>query len=99
MNVRARVGWLFMILSISAILLIAATYLIISVTPLKEYMPGYDSTALRRQAINNTYLIDSLQQYINLVFKPTIRNRDYVWEELEDNVEITYFLDKSDYSE
>ena len=56
----------FMILSISAILLIAATYLIISVTPLKEYMPGYDSTALRRQAINNTYLIDSLQQQLFL---------------------------------
>ena len=56
----------FMILSISAILLIAATYLIISVTPLKEYIPGYDSTALRRQAINNTYLIDSLQQQLFL---------------------------------
>jgi murein DD-endopeptidase MepM/ murein hydrolase activator NlpD len=56
----------FMILSISAILLIAATYLIISVTPLKEYIPGYDSTALRRQAINNTYRIDSLQQQLFL---------------------------------
>ena len=56
----------FMILSISAILLIAATYLIISVTPLKEYIPGYDSTVLRRQAINNTYLIDSLQQQLFL---------------------------------
>ena len=56
----------FMILSISAILLIAATYLIISVTPLKEYIPGYDSTAMRRQAINNTYLIDSLQQQLFL---------------------------------
>ena len=56
----------FIILSISAILLIAATYLIISVTPLKEYIPGYDSTALRRQAINNTYLIDSLQQQLFL---------------------------------
>ncbi|MGB0477649.1 MAG: M23 family metallopeptidase, partial [Flavobacteriaceae bacterium] len=56
----------FMILSISSILLIGATYLIISVTPLKEYIPGYDSTALRRQAINNTYLIDSLQQQLFL---------------------------------
>jgi murein DD-endopeptidase MepM/ murein hydrolase activator NlpD len=56
----------FMIVSISAIILIGATYMIIALTPLKEYIPGYDSTAMRRQAINNTYLMDSLQQQLLL---------------------------------
>ena len=56
----------FMIISISVILLISATYTIIALTSLKEYIPGYDSTALRRQAINNTYLIDSLEQQLFL---------------------------------
>ena len=61
----------FMIVSISAIILIGATYMIIALTPLKEYIPGYDSTAMRRQAINNTYVIDSLQQQLLL-------NRRYI---------------------
>jgi murein DD-endopeptidase MepM/ murein hydrolase activator NlpD len=56
----------FMIVSLSAILLVGATYMIIALTSLKEYIPGYDSTALRRQAINNTYLVDSLQQQLFL---------------------------------
>ena len=56
----------FTIVSISAIILIGATYMIISLTPLKEYIPGYDSTTMRRQAINNTYLLDSLQQQLLL---------------------------------
>ncbi len=56
----------FTIVSISAIILIGATYMIISLTPLKEYIPGYDSTAMRRKAINNTYLLDSLQQQLFL---------------------------------
>ena len=56
----------FMIVSLSAILLVGATYMIIALTSLKEYIPGYDSTALRRQAINNTYLVDSLEQQLLL---------------------------------
>ena len=56
----------FTIVSISAIILFGATYMIISLTPLKEYIPGYDSTAMRRKAINNTYLLDSLQQQLFL---------------------------------
>ena len=56
----------FMIVSLSAILLVGATYMIIALTSLKEYIPGYDSTALRRQAVNNTYLVDSLEQQLLL---------------------------------
>ena len=51
----------FLVLSISVILLIAATFLVISQTQLKEYIPGYDSSELRRQAIRNTYMLDSIQ--------------------------------------
>ena len=56
----------FMIVSISALILIGATYMIIALTSLKEYIPGYDSTAMRRQAINNTYGVDSLQEQLIL---------------------------------
>ncbi len=52
----------FLTISISAILLIAATFLVISRTQLKEYIPGYDSSELRRQAIRNNDRLDSLLQ-------------------------------------
>ncbi len=42
-----------------SILLIVLTSLLISFTPLREYIPGYSSTSLRRKA---TKLADSLQQ-------------------------------------
>lgn len=56
----------FMIVSLLSIFLISATYAIIALTSLKEYIPGYDSTALRRQAIENTYSLDSLKQQLLL---------------------------------
>ena len=40
----------FILLGISSILLIAFTILLIAFTPLKEYIPGYSSTALKKQA-------------------------------------------------
>jgi murein DD-endopeptidase MepM/ murein hydrolase activator NlpD len=52
----------FLTISISIIALIATTFLAISQTSLKEYIPGYDSSELRRQAIRNNYRLDSLQQ-------------------------------------
>lgn len=51
----------FLTISISIILLIATTFLVISQTQLKEYIPGYDSSELRRQAIRNNDKLDSLQ--------------------------------------
>lgn len=51
----------FLVVSISITFLIAATFLVISRTPLKEYIPGYDSSELRRQAIRNNHRLDSLQ--------------------------------------
>ncbi len=50
--------------SLLASFLIALTYLLIAYTPLREYIPGYSSTALKKQATELNYKTDSLQQVI-----------------------------------
>ena len=55
----------FVIVSLSAIILIVGTTFLIAFTSLKEYIPGYASTSLRRQATALTFKTDSLQQVIN----------------------------------
>lgn len=54
----------FVILSITGICLIALTTLLIAFTPLREYIPGYSSTALKLKATELNYKSDSLQQVI-----------------------------------
>jgi len=54
----------FVLISISAILLVAATTILIAFTPLREYIPGYSSSSLKRKAIQLNYKTDSLQQTI-----------------------------------
>ncbi|GAA4891500.1 M23 family metallopeptidase [Flaviramulus aquimarinus] len=54
----------FVLCSLLAIFLIALTYLLIAFTPLKEYIPGYSSTALKKKATELSYKTDSLQQVI-----------------------------------
>ncbi len=49
---------------VSTIILIAITTIIIAFTPLREYIPGYSSTSLRKKATQLTYKTDSLQQVI-----------------------------------
>lgn len=56
----------FVLISISVILLISATYALIAFTPLREYIPGYSSTALKKKAIELNYKTDSLQQVISM---------------------------------
>jgi murein DD-endopeptidase MepM/ murein hydrolase activator NlpD len=56
----------FVIASISTILLIAGTIFLIAFTSLKEFIPGYSSTALKKKATELNYKTDSLQQIINL---------------------------------
>lgn len=56
----------FVIVSISTILLVAGTIFLIAFTSLKEYIPGYSSTALKKKATELNYKTDSLQQIINL---------------------------------
>ena len=56
----------FVIASISTILLISGTIFLIAFTSLKEFIPGYSSTALKKKATELNYKTDSLQQVINL---------------------------------
>ncbi|MFT5243229.1 MAG: murein DD-endopeptidase MepM/ murein hydrolase activator NlpD [Glaciecola sp.] len=56
----------FVILSLGTILLIAGTIFLIAFTSLKEYIPGYSSTQLKKQATYLNYKTDSLQKKINI---------------------------------
>jgi murein DD-endopeptidase MepM/ murein hydrolase activator NlpD len=56
----------FIIVSFSSICLILGTIFLIAFTPLKEYIPGYSSTALKKQATQLSYKTDSLQQVIRM---------------------------------
>jgi murein DD-endopeptidase MepM/ murein hydrolase activator NlpD len=53
---------IFVITVFSALALIVGTTLLIALTPLKEYIPGYASTQLIKQAASLSELTDSLQQ-------------------------------------
>ncbi len=66
----------FFVVGISAVLLVAGTTLLIAFTPLKEYIPGYSSTSLRRKAFNLAMTTDSLRQQItyNQRYLLNIRN-------------------------
>ena len=54
----------FVLTSISAIFIIAGTIILIAFTPLREYIPGYSSTELKKRATELNYKTDSLQQVI-----------------------------------
>jgi murein DD-endopeptidase MepM/ murein hydrolase activator NlpD len=54
----------FVLGSLSAIFLIAGTTILIAFTSLREYIPGYSSTALKKKATELNYKTDSLQQVI-----------------------------------
>ncbi|MEP3837395.1 MAG: M23 family metallopeptidase [Algibacter sp.] len=56
----------FVFMSLLAIFLITLTYLLIAFTPLREYIPGYSSTALKKKATELSYKTDSLQRVIRL---------------------------------
>lgn len=51
------------------IVLIGLTTLLIAFTPLREYIPGYSSTKLKRQATELTYKTDSLVNVLNYTNK------------------------------
>ncbi len=56
----------FVFSTLFALFLILATTFIIAFTPLREYIPGYSSTALKKKATQLSYKSDSLQQIINV---------------------------------
>lgn len=56
----------FVFSGLFTVTLICATILLIAFTPLREYIPGYSSTALKQEATNLTFKTDSLQQVVAL---------------------------------
>jgi murein DD-endopeptidase MepM/ murein hydrolase activator NlpD len=56
----------FVFSGLFTVTLICGTILLIAFTPLKEYIPGYSSTALKQEATNLTFKTDSLQQIVAL---------------------------------
>lgn len=56
----------FVVLTLSSILLIAGTTFLIAFTGLREYIPGYSSAALQRDAMELAYKSDSLQTALKL---------------------------------
>ena len=50
--------------SIFSILLITGTIFLIAFTPLREYIPGYSSTQLKRKATSLVYKVDSLENQL-----------------------------------
>jgi len=56
----------FVFSTIFAVILIAGTTVLIAFTPLREYIPGYSSTSLKKRATDLTYKTDSLQQALSV---------------------------------
>ena len=55
----------FVWVSLTAIVLIVLTTVLIAFTPIREYIPGYSSQALERQAADLYFKSDSLQQLLS----------------------------------
>lgn len=56
----------FIVVTITVILLIAGTTVLIAFTGLREYIPGYSSTELKQRAVLLAYKSDSLQNVVEL---------------------------------
>ncbi len=72
--------------SIFIITLIGLTILLIAFTPLREYIPGYSSTRLKRQATELTYRTDSLVTVLNYTNKYLDNIRMVLKGDIENNV-------------
>lgn len=68
------------------IVLIGLTTLLIAFTPLREYIPGYSSTRLKRQATALTYKTDSLVTVLNYTNKYLDNVRKVLRGEIENSV-------------
>ncbi len=56
----------FVFSTLFALLLITFTTILIAFTPLREYIPGYSSTALKKRATTLAYKTDSLQNVLSV---------------------------------
>jgi murein DD-endopeptidase MepM/ murein hydrolase activator NlpD len=62
---------IFLLFSLVSILIISTTICLIAFTSIKEYIPGYDSTLLRINAVKNIETLDSLTFVVE-------KNQDYL---------------------
>ena len=100
----------FVLTALSSIFLVVFTTLLIAYTPLKEYIPGYSSTSLKKKATVLTYKADSLQQQIliNERYYASIKkvltgdvlevnfNRDSIIEAAKNDEQITVLTNRED---
>ena len=56
---------IFLLVALISLTLVITTIGLIAFTSVKEYIPGYDSTVLRQNAIKNIELLDSLERVVN----------------------------------
>lgn len=66
----------FVFSTLFAVFLIASTTILIAFTPLREYIPGYSSSSLKRQVTDMVYKTDSLSRVIevNEQYLASVRN-------------------------
>jgi len=66
----------FLVVTIAGIILVGSTIFLIAFTPLREYIPGYASTELRRNAVQLAQRSDSLEYHLllNQRYFDNIRN-------------------------
>lgn len=57
----------FVLTGVFSVLLVALTTVLIAYTPIREYIPGYSSTALKKRATKLTYEADSLKQRLSVL--------------------------------
>ena len=74
---------IFLVISFITLFVILITALFIFYTPIREYIPGYDTTKIRMQAVQNLEKIDSImislqknKQFIES-FSSTINGEDF----------------------
>ena len=58
---------IFVLSGVFSIILIALTTLLIAYTPIREYIPGYSSTQLKKEASKLVYEADSLKNRLELI--------------------------------
>ena len=89
----------FVVGTLSAMALIALTILLVAFTSLREYIPGYASTDLRRQAVELLEVTDSLSKVIDYNDRYVERIRgvlsgQYAPSEIEiDSIDLPFVLD------
>lgn len=88
-----------------ALVLISLTIILIAFTPLREYIPGYSSTSLKKRATELTFQTDSLQQKLsaNELYLASIKkvlsgdvkaenlNKDSIFEAIQREIDETQF--------